>query len=218
MATGFHAIAQKSSRLLFNRFKIARRRSAYTPLHHILERKPVRGNSCSCPCRTPWNDYVIRDIITPRWHARWYRFYDARRIRSCGDFWHKQHSFIVRQAVFLRRVVVDFCRRWTGGQQWSTIQCLIWPSCSRHNDVHVATIIWNTYDYVYDRTPYMSWILFRPRHVRSWMYTKSPITSVDSVTVTSSLSFRLAAAIRCCFSASSYASCNRFRCVLTQST
>ncbi len=113
MATGFHAIAQKSSRLLFNRFKIARRRSAYTPLHHILERKPVRGNSCSCPCRTPWNDYVIRDIITPRWHARWYRFYDARRIRSCGDFWHKQHSFIVRQAVFLRRVVVDFRRKKT---------------------------------------------------------------------------------------------------------
>ena len=45
----------------------------------------------------------------------------------------------------------------------------------------------------------MSWIVFRPRHVRSRMYTKSPIASVDSVTVTSCLSFRLAAAIRCCF-------------------
>ena len=44
----------------------------------------------------------------------WHRFDDAWRIRSCGDFWCKQHSFIVRPAVFLRRVVVDFCHRWTG--------------------------------------------------------------------------------------------------------
>ena len=29
------------------------------------------------------------------------------------------------------------------------------PPCCRHNDVHVATIIRNTYDDVYDRTPYV---------------------------------------------------------------
>ena len=63
--------------------------AAYTPLHPLHEHKTCPGNSCSSPRRSPWNYYVIHDITTTRW-----RIDDARRIRSCDDFWHKQNGFI----------------------------------------------------------------------------------------------------------------------------
>ena len=88
-------------------------------LSHSRILKTCPGYSCSCPRRTPCNDYIIRYITTTRWHAcsvlaPLRRCLADPQIRSCGDFWCKQHSVIVRTAVFLRRVVVDFRHRWMG--------------------------------------------------------------------------------------------------------